>query len=253
MQVVFEYLDAVGQLFEKSMPLSTLAQLEVSFPKLLARLELLLPAWELDINRHMMLHLVSRIRGSGPCWVWSMFGFERLWGRLIRWMSQKTHPEATMLNAFMALKTASAALPADLAGVQQDEEDAAHGGAAITPFTSPLNTFDRGTFKLKLPSFLQPNSSRRIVLSDNQEDLQFGDQRPDVSQLQAQLHQFYLTWPGYCTCCDCEDPASCACPDYQQMWEQFMAGRPVPYRADLPDLIYNWHMHAGDSSKLLVN
>ena len=40
-----------------------------------------------------------------------MFGWERLWHKLLQLMSQKTHPEATMLKAFKAMKTASAALP----------------------------------------------------------------------------------------------------------------------------------------------
>ena len=90
-------------------------------PELLAELERVLPAWELDINRHMMLHLVQNIRQNGPCWTWSMFGFERLWGRLTKWMLQTSHPEATMINAFKAFKTASRVCPDLFGNVLSDE------------------------------------------------------------------------------------------------------------------------------------
>lgn len=46
--------------------------LEIQMPKLLAALERLLPARELDINRRMMLHLVETIKERGPCWASSM-------------------------------------------------------------------------------------------------------------------------------------------------------------------------------------
>ena len=41
----------------------------------------------------MIMHVVASIRANGPCWSWFMFGFERLWARLQRWMTQKSHPE----------------------------------------------------------------------------------------------------------------------------------------------------------------
>ncbi|KAL3132264.1 hypothetical protein ABBQ32_008851 [Trebouxia sp. C0010 RCD-2024] len=74
---VFQYLDLLGSLLEKSITTERLAQLESDLPRILESLELL-PSWELDINRHLMLHLVSSNRANGPCWAWSMFGFERL-------------------------------------------------------------------------------------------------------------------------------------------------------------------------------
>ena len=50
-----------------------------------------------------------------------MFGYERLWGRLTQWMLQTSHPEATMLNAFKAFKTATTAAPDLLSNVLTDE------------------------------------------------------------------------------------------------------------------------------------
>ena len=48
-------------------------------PIVLTLMEILLPAWELDLNRHLMIHLVRVIRKNGPCWTWAVFGFERFW------------------------------------------------------------------------------------------------------------------------------------------------------------------------------
>jgi len=110
----------MGSLWEKSITHEHLDYVESAVPRVLAELEWLLPSWELDINRHMMLHLVASIRANGPCWSWSMFGFERLWGRLLKWMTQKSHPEATMLNAFRAFTKACVALPEQMSALHVD-------------------------------------------------------------------------------------------------------------------------------------
>ena len=34
--------------------------------------------------------------------VWSMFGLEQMWGCLTRWMTQTSHPEASMINFWKA-------------------------------------------------------------------------------------------------------------------------------------------------------
>ncbi|DBA88605.1 TPA: hypothetical protein ACH3X1_004252 [Trebouxia sp. C0004] len=68
---------------------SDLKKLESRLPIVLTMLEVLLPALELDLNRHHMVHLVAAIRANGPCWVWAMFGFERFWKHLTDWMTQK--------------------------------------------------------------------------------------------------------------------------------------------------------------------
>ena len=106
--VVFEYLDLLGLMWEKTITDSDLRKLECRLPIVLTMMEVLLPAWELDLSRHHMVHLVAAIRAHGPCWVWAMFGFERL---LTDWMTQKSHPEATIFNAHYAFKAACLALP----------------------------------------------------------------------------------------------------------------------------------------------
>ena len=53
------YLDFIGLLWQKTISLERLTEMEAEIPQLLAELERVLPAWELDINRHMMIHLVQ--------------------------------------------------------------------------------------------------------------------------------------------------------------------------------------------------
>ncbi len=131
---VFEYLDLLGAFWEKTFTEERLQQLEKQVPSIMTRLQELLPAWELDMNRHMMLHLVESIRRHGPCWAWSIFGFERLWGRLTKWMSQTSHPEATMVNSWKAFITSCNAMPDRAAELHQLTDEEANGGSASLPF-----------------------------------------------------------------------------------------------------------------------
>lgn len=135
-------------------------------PLVLAELATVLPAWELDMNRHSMVHLVQSIRWNGPCWAWSMFGFERFWKRLTDWMSQASHPEATMFDAHHAFKAACLALKAVEAQelLDNDEGEAADAQSPLQSFYHHLQTFDRGTCELILPHFLQAHQGIHIEL-----------------------------------------------------------------------------------------
>ena len=107
-------------------------------PVALAELELVLPAWELDMNRHMVTHSAEAVRRHGPCWGWSRFGLERLWGRLIKWMTQTSHPEATMVSAWKALITCCVARPERATELHStsDETPASPGLASLLlPFS----------------------------------------------------------------------------------------------------------------------
>lgn len=57
------------------------------------------PSWELDIVRHTVHHLVRRIRLMGPLCAHSMFPFERMWNKLISWMTGKKQPATTIMNS----------------------------------------------------------------------------------------------------------------------------------------------------------
>lgn len=60
--VVFECLDLLGLVWLKTISSELLTRLESRMPVVLTLLETLLPSWELDLNRHKMIHLVRAIR-----------------------------------------------------------------------------------------------------------------------------------------------------------------------------------------------
>ena len=79
-----------------------------------------------------------------------MFGFERFWKHLTDWMSQTSHPEATMFNANHAFKAACLALT-DVEAQQMFEEEEGEGHSTQSPlqgFYHHLHTFDRLTNEL---------------------------------------------------------------------------------------------------------
>ena len=45
---------------------------------------------ELDMNRHMMLHVVKRICNNGACWTWSMFDIASGDGQFVRYFRRCT-------------------------------------------------------------------------------------------------------------------------------------------------------------------
>ncbi|KAK9827863.1 hypothetical protein WJX74_006682 [Apatococcus lobatus] len=70
------------------------------------------------------------IRERGPCWASSVYGFERLWARMVRWLHQRSHPVATMLNALKAMKVAYMAISHVAAEVQAQHNDLEEDSAA---------------------------------------------------------------------------------------------------------------------------
>jgi hypothetical protein len=81
--VLFRYIDAVNALWSYSIRRSDVPKLKLDLVRALADMELHMPAWELDINRHNILHLVDQIQvHDTPLWVLSAFPSERLWYKL---------------------------------------------------------------------------------------------------------------------------------------------------------------------------
>jgi len=252
--------DLLGVFWEKSIFEERLQQLEQQVPIVLAKLDLLLPAWELDINRHMMLHLTESIRRHGPCWAWSMFGFERLWGRLTKWMTQTSHPEATMVNSWKAFMTCCQAVPNRANELHENSDSAATAGSASAPFHYIPITFDRQTYALHLPSFLEADASTRITMFDaHREGKRFGYGRhKDHHRWRAELHLLYCKFPKLCKACDCEDHSSCTCLDYAQLWDRFLqdyldGGYSAPTKNQLPDALDDWAQWALQQDDLSEN
>ena len=129
--MLFRYFDVIAKLGAKEVSHPAAVALEAEVIESLAEMELHFPAWELDINRHMVLHLVESIKARGPPWATSMWGYERFWNRLTQWKSQNNQPEAVMMNTFKAFKTALKVCGA-----------------------SQIRTFDRPTGEVLMPAYV---------------------------------------------------------------------------------------------------
>ena len=125
------------------------------------------------------------------------------------------------------------------------QEDAAHGGPACTPFGSAHGLFDRGTYELRLPSFLQEHASTPHNLHDSGGVRYFGSgSHPDPDLWRANLHLLYLNNPELCKKCSCT--GECGCPTYTDLWEQFLeaTGQSEASKVDLAEQINEWHSWA---------
>ena len=134
------------------------------------------------------------VRQHGPCWAWSMFGFERLWCRLKNWMTQTSHPEATMINSWKAFTTCCIADPARAEALHQVSDSRSHAAAAAAgalPSHYLPHMFNRQTYKLQLPQLVQNSASTLITLSDSHGEKQFGSKRTQTTMAEGQS----------CTCC----------------------------------------------------
>ena len=224
-------------------------------PQVLTRLEQLLPAWELNMNRHMMLHLAAAVRQHGPCWAWSMFGFERLWDRLTRCMFQTSHPEATMIKSWKAFITCCIADPSRVEELHHVSDKADHASAAAGELSIHYlpETFDKQTYQLKLPDFMQSIVSTPVVLFDSCGAKEFGTRRhKDRHGRRAELHLLYCKMPGLCKPCSCTDAGSCSCLQYHQLWDKFLTdpNRGNPTKQQLPASLVAWRAWAIEQSDL---
>lgn len=100
------YIDLLSKLWAYEVKVDDLDALVSEAASTLAEMELLFPAWDLDINRHMILHIAQHLRWTGPCWALNMLPFERLWKALISWMKQQQHPETTIMLNFNSFRAA---------------------------------------------------------------------------------------------------------------------------------------------------
>jgi hypothetical protein len=99
-------LDACSALWQVEVKKAHMERLKEQVHLAVARFELVVPAWEMDIMLHLLLHVVDRMQRCGPCWSFSMFSFERMWGAIDKWRTQQRHMEACIMNAFRAYRVA---------------------------------------------------------------------------------------------------------------------------------------------------
>ena len=128
------------------------------------------------------------------------------------------------------------------------EADAAQGGPACTPFGSSFGTFDRATFALRLPSFLEEHESTPVRLLDSGGTRYFGSgSHPDPGYWRAELHLLYIRHPEFCRSCSCS--GECGCPTYTDLWELFLLDveQEEAPTAELAEQMSAWHDWAFDA------
>lgn len=171
---LFQYMEVLEKLTAKEFSAAVVPKLQTEAAVVLAQMERDFPAWELDVTRHMVIHLPEQIASRGPPWACSMWSYERLWNRLNRWRSQQVHPEATMANTYKAFKVANAALNAS--------------GAANSNFT----TFDRDSNAILLPAYIQEAGVLDMQLIDAQPMQLLSSKKSTEKNMQAELHALHL-------------------------------------------------------------
>lgn len=104
-EAIFAYLDSLGRLWSRSQRTDQLLSLQQEVRLALVKMETAFPGWELNLNRHNVLHMADACLITGPTPTFTTFFFERLWGRLARWLKQKVQPEATMMFSYRAYQS----------------------------------------------------------------------------------------------------------------------------------------------------
>ena len=179
---VFAFFDLLSAAWCRRISVKDAQSLTSRAYRIMAELEVHLPAWELDITRHMLLHMIEQIPSRGPLWAWSMWAYERLWNRLLQWKTQKTYPEATIANQFKAFKVAITSL----------SRFAARGDDLL----EYCRTFERDTNSMLLPDYLEESGMRRVHLYDQKPDQRVIPTSHVANKfwLHLQLHKYYLNF-----------------------------------------------------------
>jgi hypothetical protein len=83
--VLFNYIDILSTLWSYKVKVQSLNSLYHDVIRALSDMELHFPAWELDMNRHNVLHVAQMVCLQRiPLWVLTAFPSERLWYKLTK-------------------------------------------------------------------------------------------------------------------------------------------------------------------------
>ena len=200
--VLFQYFDVLAKLGAKEMSHAAAARLREEVIEALANMELHFPAWELDLNRHMVLHLAESIPAQGPPWCSAMWSYERLWNRMTQWKSQNNQPEAVMVNTYKAFKAAC-----KIRGC------------------SDVRTFDRPTDEVLLPAYIHAHLTEGEVHAELSDALPYKwlHQKGAIREkAKAEFHMFHLRTN----------------PRYSELWDEYIAKdvRRKPWDLKLKDM-----------------
>jgi hypothetical protein len=86
--VLFNYIDILSKMWAYKVKTDALDDLCRDLVRALADMELHFPAWELDMNRHNVLHVAQMLcHQKIPLWVLTAFPSERLWYKLVQYVT----------------------------------------------------------------------------------------------------------------------------------------------------------------------
>jgi len=179
----------------------------------------------------------------------------RLWGRMMKWMTHSSHPEATLVNARKAFITRYIARPERATEQHDNSDENPHAGSEAMPFNHMPTTCPPPsaghTYKLQLPAFMLNTASTPITLFDFHGLKRFGrGQHKDRVHHRAEFHLLYCNYPGLCKTCDFSGTTLCTCLNYSELRTRFLqdSGKRVPNKAQMPaalDARRIWGQHAG--------
>jgi hypothetical protein len=248
--VVFRYMDLVSSMWDKVISRERADCIAVEIKEVLALMELYLPAKELNMNRHMVIHLAEAIVRHGPPWAWSMFADERTWKWATDHLRNPNHKEASMMANLKVLQTA-------VTGVQ-NMPDTIGGVKASVPLK--FETVDENG-KLILPDYVLYREFVDVKLSHK-----IGDDRNlyELSKLEkyewrVEVHRVFLRDPGLVkSCAHCLPRRRCSgrgCKSYADLWDAFLVHKRVPTDrcprpAEWVSLLDEWREWASDQADL---
>ncbi len=209
-EAICAFFDVCCKLWRKEMPVSSdgdMANLRNEVADAVASLEMVLPAWEMNIMLHLLLHVTDRVELLGPCWAFSMFSFERTWGQLDKWRSQQRHMEACIINAFRAYRTAVIATERLAEQKSQrgssssdsddwDDDDGSHdqqqGLSGDRVYDAALE-LPREVLRRKLPVYASGGQEMHVWLYDQGKTLYFepGSRSKQADWWRVELHRHY--------------------------------------------------------------
>lgn len=103
---IFRCLQLFQRLSAKQFRKADLPALALEAKIVIAELETVLPACESGILRHLIMHIAERAETAGPPWAHAMWAWERMWGKLVRWLKQKNHPATSIMKGYRAFTLA---------------------------------------------------------------------------------------------------------------------------------------------------
>lgn len=229
--VLMEYLDIISEAWEYVTSVSASQGLESRLAECLSKLELELPSWELNINRHNMMHMFEGVQRFGPLWSWSMFADERSWHWMGTLIKNVARPAASCMQrwrlyhlAFVAeqhikvqgtLSTEDRPLTLTIDVVEEED-----GSLAFPQF----NDFRDDSFELKDEVGEPIQLSRRLTDRDTEMGYSY----------KLQIHECLLQYPELVKSCAHrpEPKDQCTsipkCPSYEDLWQAYKTDMRLP-------------------------